>query len=256
MFKRPEIADNDRFDAGGLRFEVLEPGQRLRTVYEGSMLDLKEPRRMSDPRKAFTENPTRKVQLDLVHDAVGPLYGHSRSDQEETLAAEQQFAKAHYEQHMAVRGTLRIDDESLAIDGFGLRDHSWGPRHWQAISGYEWLTMNFGPDLGAMVSVIRREKDGEPRRGGVLIRGETLEPIVWADVTAEYEAGEPYHRSLNARIRTESGEELAITGEVKGFIPLRNRRNGVTTYIGEGMTEWRLGDKVGYGLSELLRTLD
>ena len=38
--------------------------------------------------------------------------------------------------------------------GFGLRDHSWGPRYWQAIHRYEWLTLNFGPDLGAMVSSI------------------------------------------------------------------------------------------------------
>mgnify|MGYP000314301725 FL=1 len=33
MFKRPEIKDNDNFDAGGCRFEVLEPTQTLRTVY-------------------------------------------------------------------------------------------------------------------------------------------------------------------------------------------------------------------------------
>ena len=256
MFKRPEIANNDQFDAGGLRFEVLEPSQRLRTVYRGSVLDLHEPRQMSDPRRAFTESPTRKIHLDLVHEAVGPMYGHSRNDREESLAAEQQFAKAHYEQHMAVHGTLQIGDESLQIDGLGLRDHSWGPRHWQAISGYEWLTMNFGPDLGAMVSVIRRDKDGDARSGGVLIRGDALEPIVWADVTAEYESGELYHRNVRAQIRTQSGEEMEITGAVKGFIPLRNRRGGVTTYIGEGMTEWRLGDKVGYGLSEFLRTLD
>jgi hypothetical protein len=256
MFKRPEIENNDRFDAGGLRFEVTLPSQRLRTVYEGSVLELKEPRRMADPRQAFTESPTLRIHLDLVHEAVGPMYGHSRNDQEDAREAEQQFAKAHYEQHMAVTGTLRIGDEALEIDGYGLRDHSWGPRHWQAISGYEWLTMNFGPELGAMVSVIRRDKGTEPRCGGVLIRGDQLEPIVWADVTAEYEPGELFHRRVDAKIRTQSGEEMEIIGDVKGFIPLRNRRDGVTTYIGEGMTEWRLGDKVGYGLSELLRTLD
>lgn len=255
-FKRPEIADNDRFDAGGLCIEVLEPTERLRTVYEGSVLELREPRAMADPRRAFAENPTRRIRLDLVHEAVGPMYGHSRDEQEQSRDAEQQFAKAHYEQHMHVRGTIEIGDETLSIDGYGLRDHSWGPRHWQAISGYEWLTMNFGAEIGAMVSIIRREKDGEPRRGGVLIRGDSFEPIVWADVTVEYEAGEPFHKSLTARIRTQSGEEMEITGEVRGFIPLRNRRGGITTYIGEGMTEWRLGDKVGYGLSELLRTLD
>ena len=42
---------------------------------------------------------------------------------------------------------------------------------------------------------------------------------------------------------------------MKGFIPLRNRRNDMVTHIGEGMTEWRCGDAIGYGLSEFLRTL-
>ena len=70
-----------------------------------------------------------------------------------------------------VRGTLDVDGERMEIDGYGLRDHSWGPRYWQAIEGYEWLTMNFGDDLGAMVSIIRRGGGEPPRIGGVVIRG-------------------------------------------------------------------------------------
>jgi hypothetical protein len=54
-------------------------------------------------------------------------------------------------------------------------------------------------------------------------------------------------------VRTRKGERLDITGDVRGFIPLRNRREGKVTHIGEGMTEWRCGDRVGYGLSEFLR---
>ena len=45
-------------------------------------------------------------------------------------------------------------------------------------------------------------------------------------------------------------------GEVKGFIPLRNRRDGMVTRIGEGMTKWRCGDRVGYGLSEFLSQVE
>ncbi len=36
------------------------------------------------------------------------------------------------------------------------------------------------------------------------------------------------------------------------MLPLRNRREGKVTRISEGMTEWRCGDHVGYGLSEYL----
>jgi hypothetical protein len=256
QFRRPAIQGNEAFDAGGLRFEVVEAGQTLRTTWDGRLLELREPRAMADPRRAFADNPLVPVTFDLVHDAVGPMYGGSRHEGEEARPAEEQFAKAHYEQHMHVTGELRVGSEVLPVDGYGLRDHSWGPRSWQSIHQYEWLTLNFGPDLGAMVSIIQRDAEGRDRRAaGVLVRGMELEPIVEAEIDAEYEDGGLYHRSLVARLRTRSGERLLVHGRVLSFIPLRNRRDGRVTHIGEGMTEWRLEghEGVGHGLSEFLR---
>jgi hypothetical protein len=251
-FGRPQISHNDAFDAGGMRFDVEEPTQRLRTRFSGELLELKDPRAMADPRRAFSESPRKKVELDLVHDAVGPMYG-GHSDREETERdASQQFAKAHYEQHMAVQGGLTVDGERIAIDGFGLRDHSWGPRFWQAIHSYEWLTLNFGRDFGAMLSIIRRDPASE-RIGGVVVRGDSLDAVKRARVTAEFEPNGLYHKKVAVELDTAGGEHLDITGEVVSFIPLRNRRDGMVTHIGEGMTEWRCGDRVGYGLSEFLR---
>jgi hypothetical protein len=253
QFGRPKIQDNDAFDAGGLRFEVEEPGERLRTTYEGPAVELAEPREMADPRRAFSENPQCRVSFDLVHEAVGPMYGHVSTPAADE-DPERQFARAHYEQHMRVRGRLETPGQRFEIDGFGLRDHSWGPRSWQSIHQYEWLTLNFGPDLGAMVSIIQRDPEGRDRTaGGVLVRGMDLERLVDAEIEAEYEENGLYHRTVTARVRTEAGEELTIEGRVQGFIPLRNRREGRVTHIGEGMTEWRLGDRTGHGLSEFLR---
>lgn len=253
-FRRAPIDHNDAFDAGGLKFEVLEPTERHRTTFEGTVLELTEPREMADPRRAFKENPKKKISFDLVHQAVGPLYGSKATKKEDELEPEESFAKAHFEQHMHVTGTLEIDGETLKIDGYGLRDHSWGPRYWQAIHSYEWLTLNFGPDLGAMVSVIQRDAEGKQRTaGGVLIRDGKLERLVDATIEAEYEDNGLYHKKVTARVTTESGEELTIEGTVDSFIPLRNRREGMVTHIGEGMTTWTLGDRTGHGLSEFLR---
>jgi hypothetical protein len=251
-FARPPISGNDAFDAGGMRFEVLEPTQRLRTRFAGEVLELREPRAMADPKRAFAESPRRQVSLDLEHEAVGPMYGGHVDREERERKPEEQFAKAHYEQHMAVKGELAIDGEPIPIEGFGLRDHSWGPRFWQAIHSYEWLTLNFGPDFGAMVSIIRRDPSSE-RIGGVVVRGDALDPVRSAKLTAEYEPNGLDHRRVAARLETAGGERLEISGEVVGYVPLRNRRGGLLTHIGEGMTEWRCGDRVGYGLSEFLR---
>jgi hypothetical protein len=252
-FGRPAISNNDAFDAGGLKFEVLEMTDRHRTSFDGNVVELREPRQMADPKAAFQNNPKKRVQFDLEHVAVGPLYGH-KAEEKPGEKAEEGFARAHFEQHMRVTGSLTIDGQTQRIEGFGLRDHSWGPRFWQALHSYEWLTMNFGEGLGAMVSIVQRDPEGkETSRGGVIVRGNEMERIVDAHITAEYEDNGLYHKSLTAKIKTEKGAEHTITGKVTGFIPLRNRRENLETFIGEGMTEWRLGDQVGYGLSEFLR---
>jgi len=255
-FQRAQIDHNDAFDAGGLRFDVIEPTEHLRTTFRGRVVELKDARRMADPSVAFRESPRRELVLELDHRAAGPMYGSARDRDEDTRSSDEQFAKAHYEQHMAVTGTLDIDGEKIAISGYGLRDHSWGPRHWQAIHGYEWLTMNFGPDFGAMISVIRRDASGDARRGGVVVRNGELELVTDVEIETDFEDNGLYHTGLRVVLTTKKGERIEIDGNVKGFIPLRNRREGLVTHIGEGMTEWRCGDQVGYGLSEYLRQVE
>ncbi len=46
--------------------------------------------------------------------------------------------------------------------GFGLRDHSWGPRFWQAPWYYRWLTANVGQDFGFMGSRVARRTGRAP----------------------------------------------------------------------------------------------
>ena len=62
---------------------------------------------------------------------------------------------------------IAVGDEEWEVDGFGLRDHSWGPRFWQAPWWYRWLTINFDDDAGFVLSIITH-RDGEQRIGGVV----------------------------------------------------------------------------------------
>ncbi|HSE43933.1 MAG TPA: hypothetical protein VLA89_01245 [Gemmatimonadales bacterium] len=243
-YKRPQISTNDGWDAGGAKVEVLVPGEKIRTTYEGSVVYLTDPREMRDPGTAFKENPHRTLKLNLVHEGVGPIYGHV-ADQN----SGNDFARAHYEQHMRVTGTIQLDDEPpMHLNGHGLRDHSWGPRYWQSTPSYRWITGNYGDDLGMVISVV-----GE-HVGGVFHKGpDEILRIVDAKIDTEYEGNTNYHESLKARVKLDNGEEHTIEGKVRGFIPLRNRRAGMFTHIGEGMTEYTLdGERVGYGLSEYL----
>jgi hypothetical protein len=84
------------------------------------------------------------------------------------------------------------------------------------------------------------------------VRGDTMQRNTGAKIETEFDDNGLYHKRLLAHLTLDSGEQLDVSGTVMSFIPLRNRRDGMTTHVGEGMTEYRCGEHVGYGLSEYL----
>ena len=257
-FGRPSIGDNAAMNAGGLTIEVAEPFKRLRVRFDGKALVLARPHDMADPRKAWAENPRAVCTVDLDYEGVSPMYGGEtvRADGSPLdVDPEKSFAKAHYEQHCAARGVITVGDERFDIQGFGLRDKSWGPRYWQAIDWYRWCPMNFGRDFGMMLSTIGDGKGGA-REGGMVFRDGAYDLITACRIDSEWDAN-GYQTRLSAKIGTAAGKRYEVTGKVLSLIPLRNRRTApdgteMTTRITEGMTEYRCGDLVGYGLSEYL----
>jgi hypothetical protein len=254
MFQRPEVTTNDAFDAAGMRFDVVEPFEHLTVRYDGKVVLLDEPLDMADPRAAFTENPYAECEVSLDYSGVGAMFGGEPEEAHERPGEE--FAKGHYEQLVSAKGTLRVGEQTWAVDGFGLRDHSWGPRYWQAPWYYRWLTANFGADFGFMGSRIAR-RDSEGTRGGFVWDGEQLLPCHDFEISTGWEGDDRYHRSIDAVLRAKdsAGEarEWRVKGRVLNLIPLRNRREELVTRISEGLTEWTLDDgRVGYGWSEYL----
>jgi len=279
MFRRAEIDGNDGFDAEGATIEVLEPfrtegdgGGRLRVRYDGPVVLLSEPLQMSDPRKAFSDNPYGTAAVDLTFTGTSRPFGGEPEESHERPGEE--FAKGHYEQLTRADGTVSVDEDTWKVSGRGLRDHSWGPRTWQAPWYYRWLTMNFGDGTGLMLSRIARE-DGPGTRGGFVWDGEGLHAVWDVTIRTDWTGDDSHHGSIHATFSTArlgraddgSGEDSAVggmtrtvTGEVMNLIPLRNRRDGRVTRISEGLTRWSLDQAlgsdpsatVGYGLSEYL----
>ena len=139
MFQRPSISHNDAMDAGGMRIDVVEPFKTLRLTYEGEALILSDPLQMATPKEAFKSNPRKPCKVDLTYTGESPMYGGEMVKADGSpieIDPEKSFAKAHYEQHCSVKGTITVDGETLDLSGHGLRDKSWGPRHWQAIEWY------------------------------------------------------------------------------------------------------------------------
>jgi hypothetical protein len=260
MFARPTIGDNARFAAGGLTFEVRRPFQEHLIRYEGSCCILARPLDLIDPRRAFTENPHRPALVELRYEGLSPGFGGEPREERDGAwvsvkveRAGQEFARGHLEQHGRAVGRVVVDGVEHPIDGFGLRDHSWGPRYWQAPDHYRWLTMNFGPDAG-IAAALTVQRDGTKVQGGyVYRRGEANRLLGAVEVESRVGGPEKLHESLTAVLHpADGGPPERVEGRVLRMVPLRNRRGGLTTRIAEGLTEWRWGERTGYGWSEYL----
>ena len=256
MFQRPEVTSNEAFDAAGLRFAVLEPFEHLTTSYEGEVLLLDDPMLLADPRAAFTTAPRVPCRVQIDHTRISDMFGGEPEESHERPGEE--FAKGHYEQLVAGDGTIEVGDEVFEVHGAGLRDHSWGPRTWQAPWYYRWLTGNIGREAGFMVSRIAR-RDADGMRGGFFWDGEHLHACDGATLSTTWDDASSHQREVHATLScsrpADGGDPRSwdITGRVRTVVPLRNRRDGQVTRIAEGLTEWTLDDgRTGTGWSEYL----
>jgi hypothetical protein len=212
-----------------------------------------DPNDMADPSNAFKTNPTLAANVTLDFTGVSPMHGGEIVKEDGSaleIDPEKSFARAHYEQHMEATGVIEVGEERYEVSGFGLRDKSWGPRHWQAISWYRWCPMNFGRDFGIVLSIV----GGRP--GGMVLKDGAYENITELTIDSDWDALWN-QTALRAKLKTESGAAYEVTGEVISLIPLRNRRKTpegeeLMTRITEGFTEYKCNGMIGYGLSEYL----
>ncbi len=225
MFRRPEIKDNHAHDAGGLKFEVIKPFEHHRVTYRGNTCILKDPLQMAEPRQAFKNNPHVAIRLELDYYATAPGWGGEI--REKTAAgwesithggdSSTEFARGHLEQLGHAVGKLVIGEQEFKIDGLGLRDHSWGPRYWQAPKYYRWLTMNFDETLGAMAT-ITVQRDGSERPGGFIARkGRPPCNIRKVEIETEFVGEQQLHDRIKVTCETE-GAAIADRNHGQGAV--------------------------------------
>jgi hypothetical protein len=252
---RPSITDNRQMAAGGLHFDIIEPFEHKRAIFDGDVVLLRDPTVMANPSKAFKENPHVRARFELDFTAASPVIGGRplNADGTEHVPEEASFGRAHFDQFMHGSGWIEIDGVTTELEGYGDRDHTWGPRYWQSIDAYRWVHVQFGPDL-AFLFTINWRRLPERQVSGIVFRDGTFYDVADATIVSEWDS-DHHHRSLHARVTTDD-ESFDLTGDVHSLIPLRNRREFdgevKVTRITEAMTEYRYGDRVALGMSEYL----
>jgi len=250
FFQRPQIGDNRVFNTANMRFTVVDPFKYLSVSYHGQAFHLTDPYGLEDPKKALSQARMVTVALDLSVEGLSPIFG-GVSPKDTMGSDEVEFARAHYEQQTRTLGSFEVDGKRIEIDALGLRDHSWGPRHWQAPKSYRWLTAQFHPGLAMMVTHFV-SPSGKITRSGFLYRDGKNVLIKDVTIHTDYQDNGTYHRKIHTDFVTENDERLSLEGEVIQLVPLRNRRHGQVTRICEGFTRYSLQGETGYGISEYL----
>jgi hypothetical protein len=257
QFQRPRITDNDRFDAGGLAYGVMEPLKRVTMGYEGEVLLLDDPNALRDPAAMFDTAPRAAAHLQLHFVAKSPVHGGVPAHELIEPYYGRDFSLGHFNQHMLVSGSVRIGKQSWHIDGAGWRDHSWGPRYWQNIYFHRLFMVNFADGRGLMLLKIT-DPSGRARRLGVLLVDGEYEEVLDFDLITDWtERQDPSTMRLTVRTAKRSAE---IRGEIALLAPLRNRRKAGTetlvSRVAEAYSRFTWDGTEGWGMSEYIERVE
>ena len=257
QFQRPSITDNDRFDAGGLSYAVIEPLKKVSMTFDGEMLIVDDPNALRDPKTLFANGAKVPGHVHWVHEAESPVHGGEPVNDAVPTMYGRDFSLGHFNQHGRVRGEISVGGETFPIDGRGWRDHSWGPRYWQAIYFYRLFIANFPNGDGFMLLKIT-DKSGLTRRVGVLLVGGQYEEILDMDLSTQWsDSKDPVRVDIGVRT---ANRKAVIAGDIITLAPLRNRRkaNGemLESRIAEGFTRFTWDGRQGYGMTEYIERIE
>ncbi len=256
-FERPSISANDRFDAGGLAYSVIEPLKKVSMRFDGELIVVDDPEALREPQTLFERGPRAPGHVSWTHEAESPIHGGEPTRDDVPTMYGRDFSLGHFNQHGRVRGEIQVGSERWPIDGRGWRDHSWGPRYWQAIYYYRLFLANFPNGDGFMLLKITDAK-GVSRRQGVLLVDGQYEEITDMDVATDWtDRQDPARVRLGVRT---AERKAVVTAEILTLAPLRNRRktdDGVLqSRIAEGFTRFTWGDQEGYGMTEYIERIE
>lgn len=245
------VAGSSEWRCAGMRLEVTEPTRRWRLGYEGSR-----PRRVTDPG-AFGLDPGAAlrasrhcaVMLDLTFDARFPMHALSRTG-DLVPGGRTPFARDHYEQFGAVTGTLELDGRTHPIRGAAFRDHSWGPRDWQATPNTDFITILC--DDGPAIVAFSARLGGAEHMHGVRWARDGLQQLARFEVETDYDGGVTISDPLSVTVGV-AGQDVRYEGTVRAFLPLRHRSGEQIVRIGQTLIDYSGGSGRARGWSDLTR---
>ncbi|MCC6829331.1 MAG: hypothetical protein IT550_14000 [Novosphingobium sp.] len=166
----------------------------------------------------------------------------------------------HFEQTMRAQGELTLRGNHHKIDGFGIRDRSWGETRLETpMPGppASWITGTFDEDFSFNITAFDHP-DRDPlwkdrfanemptkldKFGWMIVDGQ---PVVIESTRklVHYNRETLLHERIDIEIRDVRGRTFEISGQVTAAVPLNTWTN---VRVPICLTRWECGGRVGWG---------
>jgi hypothetical protein len=198
-------------------------------------------RAVADPADAYRDGgmlgTPAELALDLTWTTDGSPYHY--------------VATTRYEIPCTVAGTVTVDGETVAVEGQGQRDHSWGVRDWWAF-GWCWCSLRLHDGTRIHLSDIRIP-NLPVFFGYVQTPGSgAVHPVTALSVTEQLgEHGFPSHVRIQVAAAPEHDIGIDVTPDAFGPVLLRDDDNGRTSRFPRAMLRCTTDDgRAGAGWIE------
>ncbi len=245
---------NGDLKVGNLSLTCDEPFGHWTIGYHGPAQDIQDAAILLERSKARPDGwyTPAELDMDISFDALYPPHYAARGE------------KGHFEQTGKVTGNISIAGQTYPVNGYGVRDKSWGPRDWGAGGGggsssqqqpagpapfVNWFSMNFGPDL-ALGGSCFRHADGVMRGSGWLQEKGENDDLTDVVITSRYQPESILHTEITLTGKTGKGRSIEVEGQILTICPTKIPMPGGATFVNEGLAQFSCDGLTGYGISE------
>lgn len=206
-----------------------------------------------EPLHSFNLNfLSDECTVDLTWDSVAPPQTALAAGAKRLPSGADQWATGHYNQAGRVRGSIALRGESIPVDCFYLRDHSWGPRRFTTNPRGDFASVVASPSNGFCVLAASDQPAATDSCVGVadpvafgwyLKDGESSRLVNGRRTVLERDShGRPTRVSVTGR--DELGRELSATGTCRNTL----RWNGYPfLFMFWSMVEWEFDGHTAVG---------
>jgi hypothetical protein len=159
--------------------------------------------------KAHLRWETPEATVDFDFEAYHPPYAYGADPR----GCPSYCATDRIEQAGRVKGTLRLGNKTIAFEGTGHRDHSWGTRDWIPFQQYEWFVGQAGKDIS--VHFWRFNALGKEHVRGYVFKDGLMARVDTVKVDVTYD-DQYWQTAYSAEIADTAGRTTQIKTEVFG----------------------------------------